>query len=263
MPDRKRSTKRHKSNERIPALTQVDIRYNAEVPAPHFSFTADSRSIFISYGGKIHRLNVESGYDEIIPFTAYVHKYDLGSFDYNTFRVSHDPLKIKYIRLRQCKPRTTDTLVVFSPGKSFLSIMDLPAGKPRLLADQPFNQFQPAFSPDGNWIAYVSWCDTVGGYLWRISASGGKPLRLTEVQGQYQNPAWSSDGKFIAIVKGAPKLGDRDDPGRGQLELVSVNNSKEIRVIDDSVALWNDLAFSGNAGIGLYILLSSNGPGIG
>jgi len=40
-----------------------------------------------------------------------------------------------------------------------------------------------------------------------------------------------------------PKLGDRDDPGIGQLEIVPVNGSA-IKIIDDSLPLWNDLAFS-------------------
>jgi Tol biopolymer transport system component len=223
----------------VPSLIVKDPRYNPNVPSPHFSFSPDSKSIFIGYGGKIHRINVESGAGEIVPFTARV-KSDLGPYNYHAYPVKYDSVKVRYTRSANASPDGKH--LVFS-ALDQIYLMDLPKGKPHVVTPQSIGQFQPVYSPDGQWIAYVSWCDTVGGYLWRVRTTGGQPEQLTPIAGQYQRPAWSPDGSLIAVVRGAAKLGDRDDPGIGQLELVPVDGPPA-KVIDDSVPLWNQLAFS-------------------
>src|SRR5581483_8969398 len=56
----------------------------------------------------------------------------------------------------------------------------------------------PAFSPDGNSIAYTS--DHDGGFeiYVRQIARGGTEIKLTSDGGQNYEPAWSPDGRFIA-----------------------------------------------------------------
>jgi Tol biopolymer transport system component len=223
----------------VPALIEKDPRYNPEIPDQHFSFSPDSKCVFIGYGGKIHRINIERGNDQVIPFTATV-KSDLGALDYNTFRVLHDAVKVRYTRSANASP---DGRHLMFTALDKLYTMDLPSGKAHPLVAQAVAQFQPIYSPDGQWIAYVSWCDTAGGAVWRVSAAGGKPEQLTHIAGQYQRPAWSPDGSLIAVVSGIPKLGDRDDPGIGKLELIPVNGNP-VSIIDDSVPLWNQLSFS-------------------
>jgi Tol biopolymer transport system component len=226
----------------IPALIKKDPRYALGDPFPafpHFSFSPDSKHVFIGYGGKIHRINIESGADQVIPFIAHV-KSDLGPYNYHAYRVKYDSGKVQYTRSANASPDSSH--LVFS-ALDRIYVMALPDGKPHVLAPQSIGQFQPVYSPDGQWIAYVSWCDTVGGYLWRVPSTGGQPERLTAVAGQYQRPAWSPDGRLIAVIGGEPKLGDRDDVGSGRLELIPVNGGSA-RVIDDSVPLWNHVDFS-------------------
>lgn len=229
----------NKTTVLIRALTVTDTRYNADIPPSHFSISPDSKSLFIAYGGKIHRIKLETGEDQVIPFIANVH-VDLGALDYNTFRVTHDSLKVTYTRSANASPDDKH-LVFCALGKIYT--MDLPNGKPHLLVDQPFWQFQPAYSPDGQWIAFVSWSDTAGGALWREPALGGKPVQLTSTPGQYQRPAWSPDGKFIAVLKASPFFKDREDAPIGPLELVSLADHKT-STLEDSLSLWNTLAFS-------------------
>jgi dipeptidyl aminopeptidase/acylaminoacyl peptidase len=57
----------------------------------------------------------------------------------------------------------------------------------------------PAFSPDGQWIAFVNRDDRA---LWVVKADGSAPateVPLGESEGNVANPQWSPDGKWIAF----------------------------------------------------------------
>ncbi len=124
--------------------------------------------------------------------------------------------------------------------------------KPRMLCEQGINQFQPKYSPDGKWIAYVTWCDSTGGALWKIPASGGKPKQLSVASGRYELPTWSPDGQLIAAISTRSfDLGGRDNPGAGQLVLLPVSGGP-MRVIDENVWFWNQLQFTADGGRIIY-----------
>ena len=53
-----------------------------------------------------------------------------------------------------------------------------------------------AFSPDGQWVAYVSFPD---GTLWRSKVDGSERLQLTSPPSSVLLPRWSPDGKQIAF----------------------------------------------------------------
>ena len=52
----------------------------------------------------------------------------------------------------------------------------------------------PAWSPDGQWIAF-----SMRGDIWKIPVEGGQAERLTIAPGYHFEPAWSPDGQQIAI----------------------------------------------------------------
>ncbi|MGH9937859.1 MAG: winged helix-turn-helix domain-containing protein, partial [Blastocatellia bacterium] len=77
----------------------------------------------------------------------------------------------------------------------------------------PFSSFQgressPAFSPDGNQIAFV-WSgeqdDNLDIYIKLID--GGSPLRLTTDAADDLNPVWSPDGRYVAFYRQAAEDG--------------------------------------------------------
>jgi serine/threonine protein kinase/WD40 repeat protein len=68
-------------------------------------------------------------------------------------------------------------------------------GNPRnLTEDSPDDDIQPAFSPDGQQIAFRSERD--GGGIFVMGATGESPRRLTDFG---YNPAWSPEGREIAV----------------------------------------------------------------
>lgn len=166
------------------------------VPFTHFCITPDSKNVIISYRGKLHSIGLLNASDSIVPFIAQVN-CDLGPLVYNSFRVTHDPITIKYTRNASTSPDGKQ-MVFAALGKIY--IMNLRNGKPRLLSNQSEDQSEPVYSPDGKWIAYVSWNDTIGGHLCRIPATGGRAEQLTKSSAICTHPAWSPDGNYLAWV---------------------------------------------------------------
>ena len=62
----------------------------------------------------------------------------------------------------------------------------------------------PAWSPDGQFIAYVTWNDEDGGRIYRVRADGsGQPERLTPVAAFYDKLAYSRDGSRLLAARGS------------------------------------------------------------
>ncbi|MFA6072028.1 MAG: hypothetical protein WC810_25930, partial [Janthinobacterium sp.] len=157
----------------VRSLFPKPYSYKPDVPPVHFSFSPDSKNIFIGYRGKIHKINIETGKDNVIPFKAAV-KSDMGSLVYNKFKLTYDDFSIRYSRSALLSP---DSKYLLFSALGVLYRMDLPMGKPYPVIAQSCNQFQPAFSPDGKWITYVTWNDSIGGGLWKLAVTGGKPVK--------------------------------------------------------------------------------------
>ena len=67
-------------------------------------------------------------------------------------------------------------------------------GAPTQLTDDRLQDYQPAFSPNGRWIAFGS----LRG-LSVVPASGGQVIRLTANRDPAAAPAWSPDGRWITF----------------------------------------------------------------
>jgi imidazolonepropionase-like amidohydrolase len=62
----------------------------------------------------------------------------------------------------------------------------------------------PVWSPDGQYIAYVTWNDDRGGDIYRLRADGsGSPQKLTPVSAFFDKITYSRDGSRIVAVRGS------------------------------------------------------------
>jgi len=182
---------------------------------PNYAFTPDGKEILAAWGGKIHRVSVATGADTEIPFTAKISR-ELGPDLNLAMRVDEGPVQLRLIQQPVQSP--DGKRLVFS-ALTHLYAMDIPGGLPAAAADSAAKagtprrltaattpEFMPAWSPDGQWIAYVTWTQD-GGQIWKIHSDGtGNPEQLTRVPAYYRDLNFSPDGKRIVAIR-APRQG--------------------------------------------------------
>jgi imidazolonepropionase-like amidohydrolase len=167
---------------------------------PGYGFTPDGKSLIISIGGKINRVDFETGRATVIPFTAKV-EADIAPRVYSQSRVDDGPVvKARLIRWPALSP--DGKRVVFS-SLNKLWVMDLPSGTPRRLTNSTTGEFMPSWSPDGRYVAYVTWSRD-GGHINRIAADGSSQVeQLTRRAAFYSSPVYSPDGSKLVFLSGA------------------------------------------------------------
>jgi Tol biopolymer transport system component len=170
---------------------------------PGMAFTPDSRELVASYGGKIWRIPVSGASGEngavAVPFRVDA-DIEMGprlAFDY---RIA-DSAEFVVRQIRDAVPSPDGARIAFTVLDR-LYLMDWPAGTPRRVTTGTATEAQPAWSPDGQWIAYVTWTPA-GGQVHKLRVDGrSRPVQLTTAPATYQQPAWSPAGDRIVAVRG-------------------------------------------------------------
>src|SRR5215470_9118546 len=171
---------------------------------PGYAFLPGGKEIVYNNDGKIYRLDITTGAEKLIPFTAKVSQ-DLGpKLDFPQ-KVDEGPVKA---RLIQDPVESPDGKRLAFSALTHLYVMDIPGGKPQRLTTGNAKEFQPTWSPDGKWIAYVTW-SAGGGGIWRVPSTGGTPKQLTQTSAFYSDPAWSPHEDRVVALRG--NAYDRDN----------------------------------------------------
>lgn len=187
---------------------------------PGYAFTPDGRDVVVFYGGKIHRINIASGKDRLIPFTAQVSQ-GIGAELTFPMRVGDGPVRWRVLQGASLSP---DGRRLSFSAANHLYLMSIGAA-PRRITHRNDHEYQPVWSPDGRWIAYVTWSGG-GGQIWKIRSDGGEPIQLTKLPAYYRDIAWAPDGNTIVGLR-APRQWQLNKPnewlgGRELLDLVAV-----------------------------------------
>ena len=209
-----------------------------------FSITPDSKYLIVPYGGKVHRINLETGSISPISITAKINQC-LQPIARSQVKISEGPW-FEVRNHRGARLRPDDKQLVFSALRR-LYVVDTSSGEMKVLSSQAHGQFQPAYSPDGKWIAYASWNEAEGGYLWIVPSAGGTPQKLIQQPGIYQQPTWSHDGNSIAYVGlddlNANRSGFHSNIQGGALRILSLKDHR-IRTLPVKVRMGHPLAFT-------------------
>ncbi len=162
---------------------------------PGFSWTPDGGSIVISAKGKIWKVNVRTKETQEMPFKVHVRETVTEALHFKQ-QVAPEKFDVRMLRDVTTSP---DGKSVIYCALGRLWTKALPDGQPKRLTDEHHFECSPSFSPDGKWIAYVSWTDAEKGAVRKVKASGGKSIALTQRKGTYLEPSFSRDGSKIVF----------------------------------------------------------------
>ncbi|MDH3733807.1 MAG: amidohydrolase, partial [Gemmatimonadota bacterium] len=178
---------------------------------PGMAFSPDSREVVASYHGKIWRLPVDGADPIEIPFRVN-EDFAMGPEVWFEYDIDDSPT-FTVRQIRDAVPSPDGSRLAFT-SLDRLYVMDWPEGTPERLTSAETTEAHPAWSRDGEWLAFVSW-EPSGGHLWKTRADGrGDAMRMTSAAGTYQQPAWSPDGSRIVAIRG-PARAYQESTGPG------------------------------------------------
>ncbi len=182
---------------------------------PGYAFMPDGKQVVVSYGGKIYRVDVANGEARGVPFTAKVSQ-QVGPLLNFPQRIDEGPVRA---RLIQAPAQSPDGKRLAFSALTHLYTMELPGGTPARVTSGDGREFQPAWSPDGQWLAYVTWAHE-GGHIVKIRADGkSAPQQLTRLAAFYRDPAWTPDGTQIVALR-APRQQRVEATGMPSVDLI-------------------------------------------
>ncbi|MCZ6601441.1 MAG: prolyl oligopeptidase family serine peptidase [Planctomycetota bacterium] len=156
-------------------------------------------------------------------------------------------------------------------GNWSLYTVRLSGGRAERITYSPEAALAPSWSPDGNWVSYIS--DHAGNEIYdiyAISADGGRPLRLTTREADDREPHWSPDSSKIVFSSDREP---RPDGEKGYaIYSITLETGEVTRLTnangDDHEPRWSpkgdQIAFtstrdSGNRGSDIYVIPSNGG----
>ncbi len=168
-------------------------------PYANFDWTPDSKSVVIWAQGKLWRVDMASGKQSNIPFTASIEQTVSGPLRF-TQTIDEGSFAPKMIR-DVATSSDGNTLVFHAVGQLWRK--SLPNGTPqRLTSNDGIYEYQPSFSADGRKLLYTTWSDEALGAIYvRDAGGGGTGKRLTSEKGFYYGPKFSPDGRRIVYSK--------------------------------------------------------------
>ncbi|MDH3441591.1 MAG: amidohydrolase, partial [Gammaproteobacteria bacterium] len=181
---------------------QRDAQENFRPPSrdllPGYTFTPDGESIVLNAEGKIWRIDAATGDRSEIPFSVDV-ELDTGPDLTSPYRVPQGDVTATLIHDPRPSP---DGEKIAASVLTKIYVMDND-GEPERLTSGDAWEFKPVWSPDGRWIAYVTWTMDAGGHIWRMRSNGsGRPQQLTDIAAFYTDLVYSPDGDTLLAMRG-------------------------------------------------------------
>ncbi len=164
---------------------------------PNYSWMPNNEDIIFWSEGKINRININSLQVTNIPFQVDAEIKMAETLQFKT-PVAPENFTAKVIRHAITSPN--EKILIFN-ALGYLWVKKLPNGTPKRLTNSTDFEFEPAFSPDGKHIVYITWNDEEMGAIRKISVNGKNAVKLTSAKGIYRTPSFSNDGKKIVFKK--------------------------------------------------------------
>lgn len=165
---------------------------------PGYSFTPDNKSIIISYGGKLHKVDVSNGKEKEIKFNLDI-DLEMGPRVHFENEIEDGAVKIRQVKYPKLSP-DGNSMVFTALDK--LYIRNIASGMDKRLTDLKKGEFAPDWSPDGMWVSFVTWSEEVGGEVYKVKSDGSGLTKISRVNAYYSSLVWTPDGSGVMVSKG-------------------------------------------------------------
>ena len=165
---------------------------------PRFVFSPDGKTLLLGVGGAIHRLDIASGVQTNVPFSAPV-ELALGATTRIQQTPETGPVRVRVIQSPRLAPDGRSIAFAALGGVYVQALSE--GSTPKRIDQGAEPAFQPAWSPDGRALVFVTWAASAGGHIWKVSAGGGQPRKLTRQAAFYSEPAFTPDGRAIVALR--------------------------------------------------------------
>lgn len=185
---------------------------------PGMSFTPDSRELVASYGNKLWRVAVDGSGQVEIPFRVQA-QVEVGPELSFTYPIA-DSAQFNARQIRDAVPSPDGGQLAFV-AMDRLYVMDWPRGTPRRVSTLDAIEAEPAWSPDGKALAWVTWTPT-GGRLYRAALAAGRTTRVTPVSrgtATLRQPVFTPNGARIVALS---------TPAQGRLDQTGVTGTTDL-----------------------------------
>lgn len=162
---------------------------------PAFDWFPDNRSIAIWAKGKLVKIDTETAHVTSIPFRVHS-KHEIQP----AIRVRQDiaPEQVDVRAIRQLAPAPEGGAFVFRALGKLWQIDMFAPGAPQRLTTSEAAESEPAWSPNGQTIAYVRWQDEIGSQLVLRDYATGDETILVESRSVIREPHFSHSSNHIA-----------------------------------------------------------------
>ncbi|QEC54297.1 amidohydrolase family protein [Anseongella ginsenosidimutans] len=198
-------------------------------PYCNFDWLPDNKTIVFYAKGKIRKVHIESHAAEIIPFRVSAQHSITEALHFEN-QVFSPRFEAKMIRQVVTSP---DGKTIAFNAAGYIYTKRLPNGKPERISDGKDFEYEPAYSPDGKQLVYVTWNDSLKSAIVKIDLGTGKATRLTTEKGYYSSPAFSPDGKLIVYEKSGGNIFQGYSFGKNAgLYLMNADGGTPRKIID-------------------------------
>ena len=166
---------------------------------PAFAFTPDNASIVLWAKGKIRKIRLSDGSEEIIPFKIKDTRTVAEALRF-PIEVAPDTFDVRMLRWVITSP---DGKRVVYQALGHLYEKMLPDGEPQRLTNQNEHfEFYPSFSRDSRSIVYTTWHDQALGEVRLLDLETKQSRVLTTQPGHFTEPVFSPNGDTVVFHKG-------------------------------------------------------------
>ncbi len=116
-----------------------------------------------------------------------------------------------------------------SDGQEDIYVQNTHGGDPIRLTSHPGDEKQPAWSPDGRFIAYAGTGNNRND-IYVMNADGSNAVNLTNHPGDDLAPDWSPDGRFIAFMS------NRDETFNWEIYIMNADGSAQRNLTNNTNA---------------------------